>query len=120
MCPAGTGEVFSPAARTRKSFDLAIEALWGPGGCLSSRAVASQVLSVYVSLTSVFGMGTGGTSQLNHRKGWVHACVACVSTLKTAYRNSLGESESCVEQALDLLVSVSLTHHCAYTSDLST
>ena len=45
--------------------------LWGPGGCLSSRAVASQVLSVYVSLTSVFGMGTGGTSQLNHRKGVV-------------------------------------------------
>ena len=43
--------------------------LWGPGGCLSSRAVSSQVLSVYVSLTSVFGMGTGGTSQLNHRKG---------------------------------------------------
>ena len=40
-----------------------------PGSCLSSRAVSSQVLSVYVSLTSVFGMGTGGTSQLNHRKG---------------------------------------------------
>ena len=64
--------------------------LWGPGGCLSSRAVSSQVLSVYVSLTSVFGMGTGGTSQLNHRKGWV------LSTLKTAYRNSLQVNQSLV------------------------
>ena len=42
-----------------------------PGSCLSSRAVSSQVLSVYVRLTSVFGMGTGGTAQLNHRKGVV-------------------------------------------------
>ena len=99
--------------KTKKSHSIGVT-LWGPGGCLSSRAVASQVLSVYVSLTSVFGMGTGGTSQLNHRKGWV------LSTLKTAYRNPLRESESCVEQALDLLVSVSLTHYCAYTSDLST
>ena len=39
-----------------------------PGGCLSSRAVSSQVLSVYVGLTSVFGMRTGGSPQLNHRK----------------------------------------------------
>ena len=30
---------------------------------LSSQAVASQVLSVEASLTSVFGMGTGGPSQ---------------------------------------------------------
>ena len=29
---------------------------------LSSRAVARQVLSAYMSLTSVFGMGTGGPS----------------------------------------------------------
>ena len=32
------------------------------GSYLSSRAVTSQVLSAYKSLTSVFGMGTGGTS----------------------------------------------------------
>ena len=31
---------------------------------LSSRAVASQVLSAQVSLTAVFGMGTGGPSSL--------------------------------------------------------
>ena len=39
-----------------------------PGGYLSSRAVSSQVLSAYEGLTAVFGMGTGGTPQLNHRK----------------------------------------------------
>ena len=33
----------------------------GSGGVLSSRAVSSQVLSALMGLTSVFGMGTGGT-----------------------------------------------------------
>ena len=41
------------------------------GSCLSSHAVASTVLSVYEGLTSVFGMGTGGAPQLNHRNGKV-------------------------------------------------
>ena len=40
------------------------------GSYLSSRAVASQVLSAYKGLTSVFGMGTGGTPWLNHRNGY--------------------------------------------------
>ena len=40
---------------------------WAKGECLcwhylSSRAVTRQVLSAYMSLTSVFGMGTGGPS----------------------------------------------------------
>ena len=43
----------------------------GSGSCLSSHAVASTVLSVYEGLTSVFGMGTGGSPQLNHRNGKV-------------------------------------------------
>ena len=34
----------------------------GTGNDLSSRAVSSQVLSALESLTTVFGMGTGGTS----------------------------------------------------------
>ena len=34
------------------------------GDFLSSRAVSSQVLSAFGVLTSVFGMGTGGTLQL--------------------------------------------------------
>ena len=33
----------------------------GSGGDLCSRAVSSQVLSALKGLTSVFGMGTGGT-----------------------------------------------------------
>ena len=35
------------------------------GDFLSSRAVSSQVLSAFGVLTSVFGMGTGGTLQLS-------------------------------------------------------
>ena len=35
------------------------------GDYLSSRAVSSQVFSAQVSLTSVFGMGTGGPSPLS-------------------------------------------------------
>ncbi len=42
--------------------------LLDPGSYLFFQTVASQVSSAYESLTSVFGMGTGGTSQLNHRK----------------------------------------------------
>ena len=34
------------------------------GIALSSQAVASQVFSTLMSLTSVFGMGTGGSSSL--------------------------------------------------------
>ena len=42
-----------------QSFGLFISLV--SGSYLSSRAVASQVLSAYKGLTSVFGMGTGGT-----------------------------------------------------------
>ena len=56
------------------------------GSCLSSHAVASTVLSVYEGLTSVFGMGTGGTPQLNHRNGEVSE-LSLSSTLITAYSN---------------------------------
>ena len=56
--------------------------VWGvsldSGSYLSSRAVSSQVLSAYEGLTSVFGMGTGGTLQLNHRK------LSVLNTLETA------------------------------------
>ncbi len=38
--------------------------LYRSGGDLSSRAVASQVLSARESLTTVFGMGTGVASPL--------------------------------------------------------
>ena len=62
------------AGRMRSAFSLV------SGGYLFSRAVASQVSWAYEGLTSVFGMGTGGTPQLNHRNGK----VCCQRTLKTA------------------------------------
>ena len=42
---------------------------------LSSQAVSNQVLSTYVSLTTVFGMGTGGTSQLSPLDLEVHIAM---------------------------------------------
>ena len=48
---------------------------------LSSRAASSQVLSAFVSLTSVFGMGTGGASQLSPLNLWE-------SVLSKPYRRS--------------------------------
>ena len=39
-----------------------------PGNVISSRAVASQVFSAMRSLTSVFGMGTGGPSLYCHQE----------------------------------------------------
>ena len=44
----------------KRSLNLTVEALCSR--YLSSRAVTRQVLSAYMSLTSVFGMGTGGPS----------------------------------------------------------
>ena len=46
------------------------------GDDLSSRAVSSQVLSTLKGLTSVFGMGTGGTpSPLSPEIGWRFALL---------------------------------------------
>ena len=43
----------------------AISHLAFTGDYLSSQGVSTQVLSAYASLTTVFGMGTGGASQLS-------------------------------------------------------
>ena len=58
--------------------------LLDPGGYLLSRAVSSQVPSAYEGLTAVFGMGTGGSLQPNHRKVMVffkhlENCIECNS-----------------------------------------
>ena len=55
MCPAFLGRVIKKLHPFGWSFEC-----WH---YLSSRAVTRQVLSALVSLTSVFGMGTGGPSQ---------------------------------------------------------
>ena len=56
----------------KKSTHLLMNAFFN--GCsnnLSSRTVASQVLSALVSLTSVFGMRTGGTSPLTSPQWYI-------------------------------------------------
>ena len=45
-----------------KKKDLAVSEVFCAGKDLSFQAVTRQVLSAQLSLTSVFGMGTGGTS----------------------------------------------------------
>ena len=88
---------------------------------LSSRFVAKQVFSPQQSLTSVFGMGTGGPS-----------AIISLIFLLTSKRNK-GEIETETQtiwtlielsvlkevQALGLLVSVNWMHYCTYISDLS-
>ena len=87
----------------RSSFAL------GSGSCLSSHAVSSTVLSVYVGLTSVFGMRTGGTPQLNHRKSFtgekhldrldVFPCAQCFDWLRIS--RPAGPLKPLVSQYLD-------------------
>ena len=147
----------------------------GCGDDISSQAVAHQVLSALKSLTSVFGMRTGGTSSPLSPQWWltprlygksainITVChnFANFVTLLVEFRNDKPQGikenlfcrhcfhfddryvvgalprqqvggfaleHSCLmslihlksDQALDRLVSVSWTHYCAYTSDLST
>ena len=85
---------------------------------LSSRAVASQVFSAHTSLTTVFGMGTGGSSQLWTPTILFSLKIFVSSKLNNTQSNSdaqktLPSSLSSAiflnllfDQALDLLVSV--------------
>ena len=88
---------------------------------LSSRFVAKQVFSPQQSLTSVFGMGTGGPSAVisliflltsKRNKGEIETETQTIWTLIEL--NVLKEV-----QALGLLVSVNWMHYCTYISDLS-
>ena len=113
-----------------------------PGfGCsddLFSRAVSGKVSSARTSLTSVFGMGTGGTSPPLSPQWYIFGFLARIYLF---FFPPLRQIDNCIEhlqdhicqayfqfalfsslrdQALDLLVSVGSTHHCAYTPDLST
>ena len=90
------------------------------GAYLFSRAVASQVSSVRQSLTSVFGMGTGGPSALITPTIFLTSANGMLIKNQTrdfAHNNLI--FEPFVVQALGLLVSVSCMHYCTYTSDLS-
>ena len=65
--------LFLPAIPANRGYSLNRKQKAHPDGCafvlissfLSSRAASSQVLSAFVSLTTVFGMGTGVSSQLS-------------------------------------------------------
>ena len=57
------------------------------GNYLSSQAASSQVLSAYVGLTAVFGLGTGGTPQLSSPDCLTEFAFAC--SLKTPHRKKI-------------------------------
>ncbi len=81
------------------------------GDDLLSQGPTPQVPSALAGLTSVFGMGTGGSPPLSPPE------ISCAqhpehSIASTHVKNS--------KQALDRLVPVSFTHCCASTSGLST
>ena len=54
------------------------------GNALSSQSVSRQVLSAYECLTTVFGMGTGGTTQLSSPD----ILLSIYATLKTIQKKS--------------------------------
>ena len=102
------------------------------GVYLSSRAVSSQVFSTLMSLTSVFGMGTGGSSPpstpsllrfLLRTAFWkiLYKVSSKPNNNLSKVNLSLTQHlDSIRGQALDRLVLAGLTHHCAYTLSLST
>ena len=107
------------------------------GDDLSSRAVSSQVLSTLKGLTSVFGMGTGGTpSPLSPEIGWRFALLFLLRAPSKPHTASLLRSSSFAWRILAFAspaphslflrssprpISIDkLSHHCVYTVNLST
>ena len=94
------------------------------GGDLLSRTVTSQVPSALKGLTSVFGMGTGGTpSSLPPEmvSYFIHRTLTTAQyrfSVKDCYQ-LISESRFC-NQALDRLVSSSCMRYRTSTDDLST
>ena len=76
------------------------------GSYLSSQAASSQVLSTYGGLTTVFGMGTGGSPQLSPPD-----CLLKAKALKTSQKRKqtifFARARALLSQALDILVPVS-------------
>ena len=87
------------------------------GNNLSSRAASSQVLSTRESLTAVFGMGTGGTSQPSSPD---HKVLPDPQNFTEETTYKLTGHPSLSNQALDGLVPVRSIHCCTYTPGLST
>ena len=113
------------------------------GDAIISRAVASQVPSARGGLTSVFGMGTGGTLQpLSPEIVMRRLCLPSLRTLKTTQELNLTQrflfafrflpprfgypappllSFASLLRSSPRPISISkLPHYCAFTADLST
>ena len=88
------------------------------GNNLSSRAASSQVLSTRESLTAVFGMGTGGTSQPSSPDRTSSQTFKTLQKKLLTYQ--LVFTHILLNQALDGLVPVRSIHCCTYTPGLST
>ena len=115
--------------------------LLDPGDFLLSQAVPSSVPSAFGGLTSVFGMGTGGSLQPLSPETLMSPSRALTSGLFARFRSrfrlrslavrstpsklhrvqvDLQAFTFSLDQALDRLVSPSSTPHSASTDDLST
>ena len=79
-------------SKQKKKDDYFLSRLNGSGSVLASRAVASQVLSALKSLTSVFGMRTGGTSSPLPPLWY----LLCVSTVVILFKQM--NMDNCIEQ----------------------
>ena len=102
------------------------------GDYLFSRAVSSELSSAQVSLTSVFGMGTGGTSPSSSPTIWLAKYIIsdllCLVFQKDVpsklnnhcYFSLTWDTQANCGQALDLLVHACWMDRSTYTSCLST
>ena len=87
---------------------------------LSFRAVTRKVLSAQMSLTSVFGMGTGVPSPQSTPTIWGHTLKTEQEWMGSVMSLQPSLLPSFVGQAFGLLVSVSYMPYSTYTPDLST
>ena len=144
MAPPTGLEPVTPWLTVRCYYRLSYGGMYCAGVYLSSRAVASRVFSTWKSLTSVFGMGTGGTSLLSTptslnwisilSKLWVTAILLqgfavelCTRFARLPFAKLNLQSaffykllSNTLGKALDRLVLTRLTPHDAYTLSLST
>ena len=134
--------VSSPKPKRNQPHIRGADSFLGSGSVLLSRAVSSQVPSALKGLTSVFGMGTGGSPlplppefsrvlSLRFPRDFLSLAPLRSLTLKTAHPAfkhlapsstnllSVGLAPSSLDQVLDRLVSPSSICYQTSTGDLS-
>ena len=70
------------------------------GNYLSSQAVSNQVLSAYVGLTTVFGMGTGGSPQLSPPDGFDFRFVTFDLRFSWIYESQMSKVDNRVRRVV--------------------